>query len=71
MQIGYTLPQSFVKKIALQKVRFYLSGENLFTITGRFPKSLDPETANVGGRGMVSHTRLCKCLPLAWIYNFN
>lgn len=51
MQIGYTLPQSFVKKIALQKVRFYLSGENLFTITGRFPKSLDPETANVGGRG--------------------
>lgn len=51
LQFGYTLPTSLTKSIALEKVRFYLTGENLFTVTGRYPDSLDPETGNVGNRG--------------------
>lgn len=51
VQLGYTLPKTLTKALAFEKVRFYVTGENLLTITGRFPESLDPETANVGGRG--------------------
>ncbi|MDL2255350.1 TonB-dependent receptor [Parabacteroides sp. OttesenSCG-928-K15] len=50
-QLGYTLPSALTHKIALSKVRFYFSGDNLLTLTGRFPKSLDPETATHGQRG--------------------
>lgn len=51
LQIGYTIPKSLSRKIALSKVRFYFSGDNLFTMTGRFPESLDPENAIIGMRG--------------------
>lgn len=51
MSLGYTLPTSLTKTIALERVRFYVTGENLFTVTGRYPSSLDPETGNIGGRG--------------------
>lgn len=33
IQLGYTLPNDIVSKIGAQKVRFYISGENLITIT--------------------------------------
>ena len=33
-QIGYTLPVSLLKKVKIEKLRFYISGDNLFTITG-------------------------------------
>ena len=51
MQLGYTLPKAIVDKMSLSRVRLYFSGDNLFTLTGRFPKSLDPETATTGDRG--------------------
>lgn len=38
---GYTLPSATTKKIGLDRVRLYFSGDNLFTIT-KF-KGLDPE----------------------------
>ena len=41
LQIGYTLPQKWVKTIRMNKIRVYASGENLLTIT-QFP-GLDPE----------------------------
>ncbi len=50
-QLGYSLPQKLTSKIALSRVRFYFSGDNLFTLTGRFPKGMDPETAIIGDRG--------------------
>lgn len=40
-QIGYTLPSSIAKKMKMQNVRFYISGQNLFTISGY--SGLDPE----------------------------
>lgn len=46
VQIGYTLPQNISAKILMSKVRFYVSGENLLTITD-YP-GMDPEIgANV------------------------
>lgn len=32
-QLGYTLPTNILKKVYIEKLRFYISGENLFTIT--------------------------------------
>lgn len=40
-QIGYTLPKSIMQKMKIDNLRFYTSGENLFTITGY--DGIDPE----------------------------
>ena len=40
-QLGYTLPKSAMSKIKVDNLRFYISGENLFTITGY--EGIDPE----------------------------
>ena len=41
LQIGYTLPSALMKKVLIDKLRLYVSGENLFTITGY--SGIDPE----------------------------
>lgn len=41
LQLGYTLPTSIVNKAHINNLRFYVSGENLFTITAY--KGIDPE----------------------------
>ena len=48
LELSYTLPQKTVGKIGLSKAQVYMSGNNLFTITG-LDKNLDPESiqANV------------------------
>lgn len=33
VQLGYTLPSAIINKIGLQKVRLYITGENLLTLT--------------------------------------
>lgn len=48
LQLGYTLPASITNKIRLSKVRLYVSGENLWTLTG-VKDMFDPETID-GGR---------------------
>jgi len=42
--IGYTLPESSLKNVGIDRLRFYVQGSNLFTITGY--TGLDPE---IGG----------------------
>jgi hypothetical protein len=32
-QIGYTLPQSLIKRVGARNARIYFNGQNLFTIT--------------------------------------
>ena len=39
--LGYTIPDGISKRITASKIRFYVSAQNLFTITGY--KGLDPE----------------------------
>ncbi|MEO6317076.1 MAG: TonB-dependent receptor [Chitinophagaceae bacterium] len=41
LTVGYTLPEGISKRITASKIRLYLSGQNLFTITKY--KGLDPE----------------------------
>lgn len=41
LQIGYSLPKSLLASLSLKRCRFYISGENLFTITGY--SGIDPE----------------------------
>ena len=41
LQIGYTLPKSLTMKAYIEHLRFYISGENLFTITSY--DGIDPE----------------------------
>ncbi|HEY4323078.1 MAG TPA: TonB-dependent receptor [Mucilaginibacter sp.] len=47
VNIGYTLPTAIAKKLALAKLRLYVSSQNLFTITSY--KGLDPEIGTQGG----------------------
>jgi TonB-linked SusC/RagA family outer membrane protein len=44
LTLGYSLPSAVAKNIKLQKLRVYVTGANLFTITS-LNKSYDPETA--------------------------
>ena len=43
LQVGYTLPQSVLAHLKLSNARFFVSMENLFTITS-LPHQFDPET---------------------------
>ncbi|MGN7885477.1 SusC/RagA family TonB-linked outer membrane protein [Dyadobacter endophyticus] len=52
IQLGYTLPSSLTKKLAIQKLRFYISGENVLTGT-KTAKMFDPETIDGGSGGSV------------------
>jgi hypothetical protein len=47
IQLGYTLPLSMSKKAGMQKLRIYISGENLFTVTN-MSELFDPETLGTG-----------------------
>ena len=41
LQIGYTIPDAVVKKLQMERIRCYISANNLFTITSY--KGFDPE----------------------------
>lgn len=45
LQIGYNIPSEVVKNLGVQKIRFYLSGENLWTGT-KMSDIFDPETVD-------------------------
>lgn len=48
LQIGYTLPSSLTRKIAISNCRLFISGENVWTGTS-LSKLFDPETITGGG----------------------
>jgi len=43
IQVGYSLPQSVIDKLHMQRLRVYVSAENVLTITS-LPNAFDPET---------------------------
>ena len=52
IQVGYTLPQESIESIGLRNCRFYVSAQNLFTITdysGYYPEI---------GRGQADEERV-------------
>lgn len=62
LQLGYSLPKTVTSKIGIARARFYLSGDNLFTIT-KMSKIFDPETVGLSGYNDG------KTYPLAQIYS--
>ena len=57
LTLGYTLPKALTKKVKIERCRFYLTGNNLFTITGY--SGLDPEVnvTPTGQSGFYSSLR--------------
>ena len=54
LTFGYTLPEKLTKKISIQKLRVFFSGENLFYFApGLHGKYVDPEMAMTGDTGRV------------------
>jgi TonB-linked SusC/RagA family outer membrane protein len=53
IQIGYTLPKSVADKLKITRARFYVSAENLFTITS-FDYGFDPEDVSYSATDPVS-----------------
>lgn len=50
LSIGYSLPQSILDKIQVQKLRFYFAGTNLLTFSDFGDYNVDPESPNgLGG----------------------
>ncbi|MCD7848453.1 MAG: TonB-dependent receptor [Parabacteroides sp.] len=47
LTFGYTLPKSITSKVGISNLRFYVSGQNLFTITGY--SGYDPEVSSRTG----------------------
>lgn len=48
IQLGYNFPQSIASKLSMQRLRMYVSAQNLFTIKSSGFTGLDPENPNYG-----------------------
>lgn len=62
VQLGYTLPKTLTKKVGMEQVRIYVSGQNLFNFSS-FYKGWDPENEIGTGDGPNYY-------PLNAIYSF-
>lgn len=45
-QLGYTIPATITKKAGIEKLRVFVEGSNLFTLSG-LPQGIDPESPGV------------------------
>ena len=45
-QLGYTIPKKITDRIGLEALRFFVEGQNIFTIDG-LPEGIDPESPGV------------------------
>ncbi len=61
LQLGYTLPIQWTNRFGVDRLRFFLSGENLFTFT-KMSTIFDPET--------IDGNSLGNCYPLSRTYSF-
>ena len=55
LTIGYTLPKELTRKVYIENLRFFVSGENLLTITN-FTEAGDPELVGAGYGGEIGKT---------------
>jgi hypothetical protein len=60
LSVGYTLPSSLTSKIRMSQLRFYVSGQNLFTIKSKDFTGIDPENAGWGYP-----------IPTTWTFGLN
>ncbi len=52
LTLGYTLPKSISQKVAIQRLRIYVTGGNLFTLTNY--SGLDPEVSSEDDKGVYA-----------------
>ncbi len=64
LTLGYTLPNSILKKIGVSKFRIYGTASNLFTLTGY--SGIDPEAniTSTGGAGFAGNLRVFPTLNM-------
>ncbi len=48
IQLGYNFPQNLTKKLFMERLRLYVSAQNLLTIKSKKFTGVDPENANFG-----------------------
>lgn len=48
LQVGYNIPKAWTEKIRMERLRFYLSAQNLLTIKSKDFTGVDPENVNYG-----------------------
>lgn len=51
MSIGYNIPQKFLKKLKIKRMRVAAVGRNLWIIYQNTPRGIDPEAASYSGNG--------------------
>lgn len=56
VQLGYSLPRSLSQQIRMERLRFYVSGQNLLTIKSKEFSGVDPESNGFGYPIPVSFT---------------
>ncbi|GAA3569148.1 TonB-dependent receptor [Snuella lapsa] len=56
VQLGYSLPDTLLEKLSINKLRFYVNATNPLTFTKY--RGLDPEKSPFGGRGSYSNVQV-------------
>lgn len=54
-QLGYSLPAHLVRKAGIEKCRFYVSGQNLFTVS-KMDNGYDPEVTELNNSLQISNS---------------
>ncbi len=68
VQLGYTLPAAFARKLGMQNFRVYLSGKNLFTLSD--VKFVDPELTEFNNNLQNSGANSARAYPTMIYYGF-
>lgn len=72
LTVGYSFPQEWMKKLRVQGLRVYFTGENLFTFDGVKP-AIDPEieirTVGTRSTSVISDGAILSRKPFRLAYN--
>ena len=63
--LGYTLPSSLTRKIAISQLRIYVKGSNIYTIS-----KFTGYTPEIGGSNVVSNEIDFGTYPVSSVYSF-
>ena len=69
LQLGYTLPQNLTRQVGVERARFYVAANNLFTITNY--TGFDPEVGNTYGMMGVDHGNFPQSRTIMFGVNLN
>ena len=71
IQLGYNLPKSMTNRLAMQRLRFYLSAQNLLTIHSKSFTGVDPENPTMCPNSTQYHIRYKRYILtiIIWLHN--